>query len=202
MLEQAKWVVEKVTGYRRPRHADLATLVRPSKPQAYHFHDDGETPNNPRFPLLLYRSAMTLPSALDPAAVFEDIFAVNGWTHSWRNGIYDFLHFHTGTHEVLGIARGHAVAQLGGARGRTIDVKAGDVIVLPAGTGHRRSSASADLLVVGAYPAGGYFDQRRPGEIVHDEAVRKIAGVAPAPKDPVYGERGPLLAAWGAGEPA
>jgi uncharacterized protein YjlB len=94
------------------------------------------------------------------------------------------------------------VAQLGGAHGRTIDFKAGDVIVLPAGTGHRRSSASADLLVVGAYPAGGYFDQRKPGEIVHDEAVRKIAGVAAPPKDPVFGEHGPLLAAWEAANQA
>ena len=76
------------------------------------------------------------------------------------------------------------------------------MIVLPAGTGHRRSSASADLLVVGAYPEGGYFDQRRPGEIAHGEAVRKIAGVAPPPKDPVFGEGGPLLAAWRAGTPA
>ena len=87
MLEQAKWVVEKMTGYRRPRRSDLAALIRHSKPQAYHLQDDGETPNNPRFPLLVYRSAMALPSALDPAAVFEEVFAANGWTHSWRNGI-------------------------------------------------------------------------------------------------------------------
>ena len=196
MLEQAKWMVEKMTGIGRPRRTDLAELVRPRKPQGYHFLDDGQTPNNRHFSLLLYRSPVALPAAYDPAAIFEDLFAANDWRHSWRNGIYDFLHFHTGTHEVLGIARGHAVAQFGGERGRIIDLKAGDVVVLPAGTGHRRRSASPDLLVVGAYPAGGDFDQRRPGEIAHADAVRKIAAVGLPAKDPIYGDGGPLLHAW------
>ena len=136
MLEQAKWMVEKMTGIGRPRRTDLAELVRPRKPQAYHFLDDGETPNNRHFSLLLYRSPVALPAAYDPAAIFEDLFAANDWRHSWRNGIYDFLHFHTGTHEVLGIARGRVRVEFGGRQGRTIALKAGDVVVLPAGTGH------------------------------------------------------------------
>jgi uncharacterized protein YjlB len=91
------------------------------------------------------------------------------------------------------------VAQFGGERGRIVDLKAGDVVVLPAGTGHRRRSASPDLLVVGAYPAGGDFDQRRPGEIAHADAVRKIAAVGLPAKDPIYGDGGPLLQAWSLG---
>jgi uncharacterized protein YjlB len=165
------------------------------KPQAFHFADDGETPNNPALPLLVYRSAVA-STAADPAVAFEVAFARHGWGRSWRNGIHDFLHFHTRTHEVLGIARGRARVQFGGSKGRELDVEAGDVVVLPAGTGHRRISASANLLVVGAYPDNADFDQKRPGQIDHASAVAAIAAVAVPREDPVYGSDGPLKNIW------
>ena len=87
--------------------------------QAFRFDDDGETPNNPRLPLLVYRAAFSLEREKDPAVPFERAFAAHGWGDGWRNGIYPFLHFHTDTHEVLGIARGCATVEFGGARGRT-----------------------------------------------------------------------------------
>jgi uncharacterized protein YjlB len=82
-------------------------------------------------------------------------FKEHGWGDQWRDGIYPYLQFHTGTHEVLGIARGNTRVQFGGARGRTVGLKAGDVVILPAGTGHRRMNASKDLLVVGAVNTSG-----------------------------------------------
>jgi uncharacterized protein YjlB len=115
----------------------------------FHFGNDGQTPNNPHFPLLIYRSPVRLDPACDPAAIFESLFAAHGWGDGWRDGIYDFNHFHTGTHEVLGIARGRAKVRFGGAAGKVIELRAGDVVVLPAGTGHERLSKSRDLLVVG-----------------------------------------------------
>lgn len=167
-----------------------------AQPQAFRFADDGETPNNPALPLLVYRHAFDVAGARDPAAPFEEVFARHGWGRSWRNGIYDFLHFHTRTHEVLGIARGRARVQFGGGQGRELDVEAGDVVVLPAGTGHRCVSASADLLVVGAYPDNSGFDQKRPGQIDHASAVAAIAAVASPREDPVYGSDGPLKKIW------
>ena len=113
-----------------------------ASPQLYRFEDDGKTPNNPRLPLILYRNVLRVPAGRDPAAVCEDMFAGHGWANGWRNGIHPFLHFHTRTHEVLGIARGTARVEFGGDKGRTLDVQAGDVVVLPAGTGHRRVSSS------------------------------------------------------------
>lgn len=197
MLEDAKRAAEKLIGIGRPGKSDLRSFVRQRKAHLFPFKDDGETPNNPKFPLLLYRSPVTLRAGFDPAAVFEDLFAANGWKESWRDGIYDFLHFHTRTHEVLGIARGSACAELGGARGKEIQLKAGDVVVLPAGTGHRRITASSDLLVVGAYPARtGKYDEPKPSEIDHAKAVRSIAKVPPPRTDPVYGKSGPLLTHW------
>ncbi len=165
-------------------------------PHAYRFADDGETPNNPALPLLVYHRAFDLVGARDPATPFEEAFARHGWGRSWRNGIYDFLHFHTRTHEVLGIARGRARVEFGGGKGRELDVEAGDVVVLPAGTGHRCVSASADLLVVGAYPDNAGFDQRRPGQIDHAAAVAAIAAVALPREDPVHGANGPLKKMW------
>ena len=164
--------------------------------QAFRFADDGETPNNPRLPLVVYRSAVPLAGERDPAAPFERAFAAHGWGGGWRNGIYPFLHFHTGTHEVLGIARGRATVEFGGAKGRTLTVEAGDVVVLPAGTGHRRVGASGDLLVVGAYPRNGSFDQRRPGQIDHASAVAAVAEVPLPEMDPVHGSTGPLMELW------
>ena len=163
---------------------------------AFRFEDDGETPNNPRLPLLVYHHAVSLDGERDPAVPFERAFAAHGWADGWRNGIYPFLHFHTGTHEVLGIARGRATVEFGGARGRALTVEAGDVVVLPAGTGHRRVSASSDLLVVGAYPRNGSFDQKRPGQVDHGKAVANIADVPLPEMDPVHGRTGPLLDLW------
>jgi uncharacterized protein YjlB len=164
--------------------------------QAFRFEDDGETPNNPRLPLVVYRAAVNLAGEHDPAAPFERVFARHGWGDGWRNGIYSFLHFHTATHEVLGIARGRATVEFGGARGQALAVEAGDVVVLPAGTGHRRIEASGDLLVVGAYPRNASFDQKRPGQVDHKKAVAAIAEVPLPEMDPVHGREGPLMALW------
>jgi len=196
LTEQIKKVAETVTGIGRPSVDDLAELVNRRTPRLYRFEDDGKTPNNPRLPLVHYHDVLRCRRGLDPAALCEELFAAHGWKDSWRNGIYEFLHFHTSAHEVLGIARGEARAQFGGDKGKTLTLQAGDVVVLPAGTGHRRISASNDLLVVGAYPAGVHYDQARPGEVDHRQAQQRIAKVPPPQQDPVYGAQGPLIDAW------
>lgn len=196
ILQGMKKVAEKATGIGRPARADLPGMVRDRRPAAYPFADDGKTPNNTKCPLLHYRGVVDFREGLDPAAVLEELFAANGWGRSWRNGIYDFLHFHTQSHEVLGIAQGSARVQFGGAKGRTLTVEAGDVVVLPAGTGHQRISASEDLLVVGAYPEGGKYDEPQPREVDHASALARIDAVPLPAADPVYGREGPLREFW------
>ena len=196
ILENAKQTLERITGLARPDPHDLSHLAKTDNANTYNFEDDGQTPNNPSFPLIHYLSPITLPPEFDPAAVFEDLFALHGWTDAWRDGIYDYLHFHTRTHEVLGIARGHGSVQFGGARGRTLHIKAGDVVVLPAGTGHQRLSASEDFLVVGAYPEGSEYDEPKPSEVDHDEVVAMIAKVKVPDADPVHGKDGPVCRFW------
>lgn len=198
ILENAKRSAEQVTGLARPSRRQLSGLVVVRRPSAYRFADDGETPNNPRFPFLYYRDAVKLTAEFDPAAIFEELFAAHGWTGSWRDSVYGFLHFHTRTHEVLGIARGNACVRFGGRKGRALEVRAGDVAVLPAGTGHCRISASKNLLVVGAYPDPDAYDEPRPNEVDHEKAVMAIACVKVPPADPVYGKNGPVSQLWGA----
>ncbi|MGN6514446.1 MAG: cupin [Rhizomicrobium sp.] len=197
IAEDGKKLAEQITGVGRPDADEIA--LREVQPEEFMFRDDGETPNNPQFPFLVYRQAVVLDGKHDPAAIFEELFASNGWGKSWRNSIYDFLHFHTHTHEVLGIARGSARVQFGGKYGPILDVRAGDVIVHPAGTGHERIGPPDNLLVVGAYPlgaGGGSYDEPEPEDISVENARRAIQDVPAPQKDPVYGSEGPLVRLW------
>jgi uncharacterized protein YjlB len=193
LLENVKRIVEKTTGWRRPD--DSGSLLRQRKPHTYKFKDDGLIPNHPSWPFVIYKSAVRLPKSLDPAAVFEELFNSNGWGDSWRDGIYDYVHYHSRTHEVLGIARGTGKVQFGGPMGRTVSMKPGDVAILPAGTGHQCLRVSKDFLVVGAYPPTGTYDECTSTED-RKSALSSIPKTARPRKDPVYGKDGPLLRSW------
>ena len=162
------------------------------------FKDDGKVPNNPALPALVYKGAVDVDGKHDPASAIEKRFTANGWGHGqWRNGIYLFVHYHSMIHEALGIARGHARLQLGGHAGEVFELAAGDVVVLPAGTGHQRLSGSKDFLVIGAYPPEGTYNLCRgdnPAE--RDKALTMIPKVALPESDPVLGKDGPLPQLW------
>jgi uncharacterized protein YjlB len=147
-------------------------------------------PNNPRLPIILYSGVGAEGGTL--AETFESRFAEAGWQGIWRNGIFDYHHYHTTAHEVLGIAEGEATVVLGGPGGRELDVKRGDCLVLPAGTGHCRISASSDFLVIGAYPEGQDPDLRKNDA---GESGRRIISSLPLPKTDPLGEEG-LAALW------
>ncbi len=158
--------------------------------ETYHFSDDGRFPNS-TLPLLVYRDA--LPANV---AAMEQAFQSNNWSNSWRNGIFNYHHFHSTAHEVLGIAAGEAHVVFGGPAGQTVEVWAGDVVVIPAGISHRNMSQTSDLLVVGAYPGGADYDTRWGNPNEHVLALRNIAAVALPTCDPVFGPEGPLHRVW------
>jgi uncharacterized protein YjlB len=170
------------------------TKVR-TKPESYRFTADGGVPNNPRLPLLVYRGVLEL-AGKDPAKSCETLFTRNHWPAAWRNGVYDYHHFHTTAHETLGVVRGEARVRFGGPGGQTVHVRAGDVVVIPAGVGHKNEGASGDLLVIGAYPSGQDWDicPAKPGE--RDCAAADIDKVPLPAADPVYGSDGPLTEQW------
>ncbi len=157
--------------------------------------DDGIFPNNGRLPLLVYRQAVTLPCQ-DLATLFEALFATHHWGNGWRNGIYGVHHYHSTAHEVLGIFRGQATVQFGGAQGVTVAVSSGDVVVVPAGVAHKNLGSSRDLGVVGAYPWGQRWDTCYGTSGERPQTDRNIAAVALPQADPVYGLRGPLALHW------
>ena len=170
----------------------------PSAPHTFLFQDDGVVPNNPALPALVYKSALDLADARDPAAAIEKLFMTNGWGHGqWRDGIFPFVHYHSMIHEALGIARGRARVQLGGHRGETFEFAAGDLAVLPAGTGHQRLIASEDLLVVGAYPPQGTYNLCRGDNPAERAKALMLIPKVPLPdSDPVHGQDGPLPKLW------
>jgi len=158
-------------------------------PEQLRLAEGVDIPNHPTLPVLIYRTA-----APAEAATIERLFTGHGWPAQWRDGIFAYHHYHARGHEVLGIARGHARVQLGGPGGPAVDVAAGDVLVLPAGTGHCRLDAGPDLLVVGAYPPGQTGDIRSEPATV--ELRADIARLDFPDTDPVRGPGGPLTWAW------
>lgn len=119
------------------------------------------------------------------SAQAEAALAARGWTNSWRNGIYPFHHYHSTAHEVLVVVRGQARVTLGGEGGSQVQLQAGDVVLLPAGTGHRNDGSSPDLLVVGAYAGNRDWDVCRPEETDTAAAQRRIADVPDWEQEPV-----------------
>lgn len=164
-----------------------------SEPEVLRLTRNGWMPNNERLPVLLYRAGISTAGS-DPAANFERTFTRNGWPSAWRNGVYSFHHYHSTAHEVLGFARGEAKLMLGGEGGTVVVVRAGDVALLPAGTGHCNLGSSRDFLVVGGYPRGQDWDLCRSAPTAEMlERIRK----APFPQsDPVLGAGGPLVRLW------
>ena len=167
-------------------------------PITYFFKDDGAVPNNPALPMLIYKAALDLAGSRDPEAEIETLFDSHDWGHGrWRNGIFPYAHYHSMIHEVLGIARGTARVRFGGDKGEVLDLAPGDVAVLPAGTGHQRLAASADLVVIGGYPPSGTYDLCRGDRPSDREAALKTIADVPQPgSDPVMGRDGPLLPLW------
>ena len=164
------------------------------EPEQFSFRDDGVFPNS-ALPLLLHRQAF-ITNGDDGASVVEERFAENDWTNSWRNGVYSFAHYHSTTHEALGVYCGAATLRIGGVHGKSVEVHAGDVIVIPAGVAHQKIDGSEDFAVVGAYPDGREWDLLRglPGE--RPRADHNISALPLPDNDPIYGADGPLRQIW------
>ncbi|MFN8688305.1 MAG: cupin [Acidobacteriota bacterium] len=154
----------------------LGSLSFAAEPEAHLLGANGWVPNHERLPLLLFRQAFR--GGVDAC---ERFIRSSGWQPEWRNGVYPFHHYHSTAHELLGVAGGEARLLLGGEapRGLDVTVRAGDLIILPCGTGHCRVSASGDFLVVGAYALEQRWDLMREAPTA---AQRQAMRALPYPK--------------------
>ena len=163
--------------------------------QEYLFEDDGRIPNNPNLPLLVY--PRVLYEAEQQPSRSKKLLAKNGWGGAWVDGVFSYHHYHSTSHEVLCALSGRASIAFGGPEGETVEVQAGDVVVIPAGVGHRNGGSSGDFSVVGAYPRGQEsYDLRTGEEGERPEVLENIRDVPLPEADPLFGEDGPLLRHW------
>jgi len=162
-------------------------------PRKMLFKDDGKIPNS-KLPLIIYKDAFD-DRGRNGASWLERRFSRNNWTNSWRNGIYSFHHYHSTSHEVLGVYSGNALVHLGGEDGEKVNVEAGDIIIIPAGVGHK-NLGSKNLGVVGAYPDGRNWDLNRglPGE--RPQADENIAALPLSKNDPLLGPGDGITRIW------
>jgi uncharacterized protein YjlB len=157
--------------------------------------DGGLYPNNDALPLILMQQVFD-PETENLAQAIEKTFHENSWEGSWRNGIYDFHHYHSTAHEVLGLYAGSVKVRFGGPDGQALAAEAGDVIIIPAGVSHKNLGQSPDFRCVGAYPAGQSPDMQYGKSGERPQADQNIRSVSLPENDPVFGRGGPLLQIW------
>ncbi|MFT4155652.1 cupin domain-containing protein [Parafilimonas sp.] len=163
-------------------------------PEEFYFKDDGSIPNS-KYPLLVYKNVFDLRGSKG-GDWLEEHFAKNNWTNTWRWGVYPFHHYHSNTHEVLGVFSGSALLHLGGEKGKKMQVNAGDILIIPAGVGHKCIEHTNDFTVLGAYPNGLSPDLMKGEKGERPQTDNNIANVKLPATDPFEGNRGGLVKIW------
>ncbi|MEN9362992.1 MAG: hypothetical protein RI903_300 [Bacteroidota bacterium] len=161
--------------------------------QTYYFTDDGLIPNH-TFPVILYQKVIDLADCSD---WLENRFKENNWLNNWRDIVLPYDHFHSNTHEVLGLGRGRVSLKIGGSNGQIFDLEAGDVVIIPAGVGHYAISKHTDYQFVGGYPNGQAWDLKTGlEEEERAQMLRRISAVEMPEKDPIFGIEGLMFEKW------
>lgn len=153
---------------------------------------------NHTFPVLYYENVLT--DVLGEEYTPEDVLALferNGYTDGWVNIIMERHHFHSTAHEALACTRGEVRVQLGGPHGKMLTFRKGDVLLLPAGTSHKKLDGTENCQVVGAYPPHSIKKDFQYGEDhVYDEMKDNIANVEKPLTDPVTGSPAHIDKYW------
>ncbi|MBT8333757.1 MAG: hypothetical protein HKP41_23755 [Desulfobacterales bacterium] len=156
--------------------------------------ENGGFPNNRYLPLIIIKQAVS--GDLISPENFEKQFNLNSWPAAWRNGLYNYHHYHSTAHEVLGVYSGWVQARFGGPGGDILKAEAGDVIIIPAGVSHCNKGQSQDFMAVGAYPAGQSWDMKYGKLGERPAADHNISNVTGPKSDPLFGVQGPLMRLW------
>lgn len=144
-------------------------------------------------PLLIYTSAFP-PSTITASQIESHLKSTGVVTPQWRYTMFSQSHFHSTSHEVLGISSGRAQLCFGhedNPERVEVEVSKGDVVVVPAGVGHRLlKDLDGGFEMVGSYPKGCNWDMCYGGEEGVEERIKTLEWFD---KDPVYGDQGPVM---------
>jgi uncharacterized protein YjlB len=160
----------------------------------YYLKDDGVFPNS-ELPVLLYKRALKIPLFFAALQV-KKLLQKHHYTNNWRNGIYTYHHYHSNTHEVMAVIKGHTTLLLGGDKGRKVKIEKGDVILIPAGVAHKNLGKEKDVICIGGYPQGRDYNMNYGKKEERPDADEKIAKVKIPRYDPVTGQRDPMNTIW------
>ncbi|KAI0457173.1 RmlC-like cupin domain-containing protein [Xylaria acuta] len=146
-----------------------------------------------RKPLLIYKSVFSNATASEVESLLSDTGVV---TPQWRATMYTTSHFHSTSHEVLGVSNGKATVCFGheGNPGKvTCDLEKGDLAIIPAGVAHRLLEVlEGDFEMVGSYPKGYNWDMCY-GTRAEEGRIGTIKELPWFDRDPVYEGKGPVL---------
>ena len=173
----------------------MPVLTRSAEPLALMFADDGSIPNNPRLPFLVYRGAIDLTGTPNRRSDREDLRP----SRLGRDVAQRHLSLRALSFDDPRGARHRARPRQGAVRrqrGRGCSTSAGDVVVLPAGTGHQCLWAAPELWSSAPIRKSGKYDLCRGSKAEHANAVDTIPSVPLPDTDPVFGEDGPLTKLW------
>lgn len=170
--------------------------LRRTNPDIFYFKDDGLTPNS-HLPVLVYRGLFD-STYQDCEGWLEKKFTENGWVRTCNKPLFDYYHYHSNTHEVLGVCRGTGFIQLADKNGVKTELEKGDVVLIPAGIGHYCINCSEDFAVVAGYPDHIVPDVLKATPENREKSLENIKNV-PIPRfDPILrDEEGCLQKFWG-----
>lgn len=165
--------------------------------QTIYLSENKPYPNN-ELPVLFYQNI--LEDILGKDYTTEGVlrlFENNGYVNGWVGGIMNRHHFHSTAHEVLACTRGEVTVILGGENGEITPIRKGDVVLLPAGTSHKKVDASENFEIVGAYPTNGSDYDFQYGDANDYQAIKdRIREVELPQTDPVTGSPGAVQDNW------
>jgi len=161
----------------------------------YIIKPNGNFPNNEELPLLYYHRAIKLPKFFKGLYV-RQLFRRNGWTNNWKEGIYEYDHYHSNTHEAIAVIKGRATLLFGSKGGKQIEVGEGDVVIIPAGVAHCNLDKQNSVTCIGGYAQGKDYDMNygHPGE--RPKADKNIGRLGIPKRDPVFGKEKGLPVFW------
>ncbi|WAO85836.1 Cupin type-1 domain-containing protein [Fusarium falciforme] len=178
-----------------------------ANPETHFVKPTTHCPNNV-FPVLVYRGV--LPEPHDEASTTK-LLESHGWTKKGTWGTITAKHFHPNTHECYGVFQGESELIFGAgvgddaSTGVKCHVKAGDVVVVPAGVAHasvdkedRTKDKSEKYRYIGVYPDGSpkWRNEYGKAPLEGRELLDEIGGVPFPSQDPVTGPEGALLKIW------